>query len=49
MSKELTEIVDGYSDLLIKVLNLNNAKGLLETILFEIQDTQDCIEKGLLR
>jgi hypothetical protein len=49
MSKDLIEIVDGYSDLLIKVLNLEDPRGLLETVLSEIQDTQTCIEKGLLR
>jgi|694.fasta_scaffold12156_21 hypothetical protein len=49
MSKDLIELVEGYSDLLIKVLNLGDPRGLLETVLTDIQDTQNCIEKGLLR
>ena len=49
MSKELKELIEGYNDLLIQTLNLQNPGDLLVKVLASIEDTQICIEKGLLR
>ncbi len=49
MSKALTELVEGYSDLLIEVLELRDPGTVLRDVLIGIDDTQTCIEKGLLR
>lgn len=49
MSKELNSLVDGYSDLLIQVLNLKDGGEMLLSVLSEIDSAQTLIGKGLLR
>jgi hypothetical protein len=49
MSKEVTALVESYSDLLIQVLNIKDSNALLGKVLSEIDETQQCIDKGLLK
>lgn len=48
MSNELKSLVDRFSDLLIRVLELENQK-LLAHVLSSIADTDESINRGLLR
>lgn len=48
MSNELKSLVDRFSDLLIRVLELENQE-LLAHVLFSIADTDESINRGLLR
>ena len=49
MSKELIELLDNSSDLLIQVLSLKEPGQILVDVLASLEDTRVCIEKGLLR
>lgn len=49
MSDALINICEGYSDLLIQTLSLENPGELLARVLASIDQTQQDIEKGLLR
>jgi hypothetical protein len=48
MSTALQNIVEQYSDLLLKVLELKD-NTILADVLFSIEDTHTLINKGLLR
>ena len=48
MSKELLNIIDGYSDLLIRVLELDNQE-VLGDVLVSMADTDALIDQGILR
>jgi hypothetical protein len=48
MSKELLNIIDGYSDLLIRVLELDNQE-VLGDVLDSMADTDALIDQGILR
>ena len=48
MSKELISIVNGYSDLLIRVLELDNQE-VLGDVLVSMADTDALIDQGILR
>jgi hypothetical protein len=49
MSKEVEALVESYSDLLIQVLNIKDSNALLSKVLSDIDETQRCIDKGLLK